>query len=284
MRPDKRLQCRSTFFITCLALTSAAHHVITPVTLTLLFGQRAHFNCTLVEKGNCEEVNFYWRHKCLFQNGTEGDWNDIKNGEKHRIIYNKLWSSLEITDVIVSDEGWYMCYNFCFGKKTRLIEEKAKLILEAQPTVSATSSTSSEASDLLLLTCSAVGFYPISVSFTWLHSFPGGLHTSSEVIPTVLENGTYSSNSTLQISTAQWNSETEIKCVVNHSSLTKPHIEYFKQSGGLSSGVSRCQLKIILLSLGLMLMISAVTGVHVTTHRGNKSHQGKSFEEKTEES
>ncbi|XP_039621145.1 uncharacterized protein LOC120536741 [Polypterus senegalus] len=279
MRADHRSLSGWAIFITRIALASSAHHVITPPSLTILPGQMAYFNCTVVENSNCEEVSLYWRHKRLFQNGSEGDSKDIKNGGRYSIIYGVLFSFLQIKNVVFSDEGFYFCSNFCFGKRTRIIEQKSQLLLEAQPQVSITSSISLDAPDLLILTCSAVSFYPSNVFFTWNLTFVEVPHIIQQGSPNLLQNGSYSSSSTLKIRTSQWSSEVVIECVVNHSSLTQSQIKYIRHSGP-SSGVGLCQLKMVLLSLGLVLMMLTVMGVHVKSCKGNRSKGERHFEER----
>ncbi|XP_058872396.1 MHC class I polypeptide-related sequence A-like [Acipenser ruthenus] len=79
-----------------------------------------------------------------------------------------------------------------------------------------------ESSGLLILSCSAVGFYPRDVTLSWDSSPPGLPSSTQQGPPTVNQDGSYSTSTSLQVNEALWSLGTEISCVLNHSSLAQP--------------------------------------------------------------
>ncbi|XP_058872091.1 tyrosine-protein phosphatase non-receptor type substrate 1-like [Acipenser ruthenus] len=79
-----------------------------------------------------------------------------------------------------------------------------------------------ESSGLLILSCSAVGFYPRDVTLSWDSSPPGLPSSTQQGPPTVNQDGSYSTSTSMQVNEALWSPGTEISCVLNHSSLAQP--------------------------------------------------------------
>ncbi|KAG2463853.1 NR3L1 protein, partial [Polypterus senegalus] len=193
---------------------------VSPPSLTCDVGQTAQFKCTI---DDCfDNASFFWYQKHIFGNGTEGELKSINIGRKFSVNKTKLASTLVIEAVEIADAGPFICKVLCFQKKMVYANKTSLLVVKALPKLHLHTQISADDPSIVTLICSAVDFYPPSIIFIWDHSLPGVLNGSEQTEPTLLQQGTYSSNSSLQVRTSQWTPGTEIACVVNHSSVTQP--------------------------------------------------------------
>ncbi|XP_039621149.1 uncharacterized protein LOC120536742 isoform X2 [Polypterus senegalus] len=98
------------------------------------------------------------------------------------------------------------------------------------PSLHLQSNLSSNNSELLILTCTALGFYPSRIILSWHHSLPGVPHTTSQEASRLVPDGTYSSSSTLQVNTSLWLPGTKIGCEATHTSMARPLKKYIRNS------------------------------------------------------
>ncbi|MGH0137035.1 UNVERIFIED_CONTAM: hypothetical protein FKN15_025469 [Acipenser sinensis] len=106
-------------------------------------------------------------------------------------------------------------------------------LVQAIPKLDLRSAVSADKAAVLILSCSAVGFYPRDVTLSWDSSPPGLPSSTQQGPPTVNQDGSYSTSTSLQVNETLWSPGTEISCVLNHSSLAQPLREYIRRGGSL---------------------------------------------------
>ncbi|KAK6469802.1 tapasin-related protein-like [Huso huso] len=74
-------------------------------------------------------------------------------------------------------------------------------------------SSETERSDSVTLTCSTLSPYPPRVTLSW-DSPPGGPRSSQRGPPSLIQDGTYSTNASLQIERSRWDDGFEVACVL----------------------------------------------------------------------
>ncbi|XP_051790863.1 natural cytotoxicity triggering receptor 3 ligand 1-like [Erpetoichthys calabaricus] len=195
---------------------------LTPQSVTRIIGQRLEFNCSVNEEKNCKRALFFWRHRHVCLNSSEDAEKDILGKGRFSISTESLSSSLLITDLKVTDSGYFNCSVMCGTIKIEFIWKSSQVEVRAVPKLNLHYQTSSENPNILHLICSAVGFYAPNITLSWDHSLHEVTHSILPDNATLLEDGTYNISSVLHVKTSLWSPGEEIGCVVNHSSLTGP--------------------------------------------------------------
>ncbi|XP_039620643.1 natural cytotoxicity triggering receptor 3 ligand 1-like [Polypterus senegalus] len=214
-------------------LSLADDLLLTPQSATRLIGQRLELNCSLNKEKNCKRPQFFWRHRHIHLNSSEEAEKDIRGKGRFSISTESLSSSLVITDLKVTDSGYFNCSVLCMTIKKEFIWKSSQLEMRAVPKLDLHYQTSSENPNILHLTCSAVGFYPPNITLFWDHSLHEVTHSILPDNPTLLQDGTYNISSILHVKTSLWSPGEEIGCVVNHSSLTRPLRKNITREGDL---------------------------------------------------
>ncbi|XP_051790864.1 natural cytotoxicity triggering receptor 3 ligand 1-like [Erpetoichthys calabaricus] len=208
--------------LTGFFLSLANDVFLTPKSAIRLIGQKVEFQCRLKKEKDCKTTLFFWRHIPIFENDSETVEKDIENEGRFSINEERPVSSLVITDVKITDSGYFNCSVMCVNIKKESLFERSQLEVQAVPKLTLHYQTSSDDPSNLHLTCSAVGFYPPSITLSWDHTFHEVSHSILQGDPTLLQDGTYNITSTLLVNASLWSPGEEIGCVVNHSSLTRP--------------------------------------------------------------
>ncbi|MGH0170676.1 UNVERIFIED_CONTAM: hypothetical protein FKN15_069995 [Acipenser sinensis] len=129
-------------------------------------------------------------------------------------------SILLISDVTPYDHGRYFCAVHLLGDATHALLNGTYIQLDVIGS--------------RILSCSAVGFYPPDVSLSWDGSSMGVLSPMPQGPPTLHQDGSYSTSSTLLVTEALWITGEEIACVLSHSSLTQPLRKSIRQEDTFS--------------------------------------------------
>ncbi|KAK1155415.1 natural cytotoxicity triggering receptor 3 ligand 1-like [Acipenser oxyrinchus oxyrinchus] len=228
MRAHWGTLCQGAFCLLSVTVISAIEILLSPQSLSILLGQTARFTCSIGKGMGChKDVFFFWSHNETQINNT------VKN-IKHRIsiIDSHLSSSLFIANVTPSDYGQYSCSVLCLADPPLLLEKRSAQLevkVKAIPKLDLRYAVSADRAGVLILSCSAVGFYPRDVTLSWDSSPPGLPSSTQQGPPTVNQDGSYSTSTSLQVNEALWSPGTEISCVLNHSSLAQPQREYIRR-------------------------------------------------------
>ncbi|XP_039620458.1 natural cytotoxicity triggering receptor 3 ligand 1-like isoform X1 [Polypterus senegalus] len=223
-----------TAYLTGVSLSLADDLFLTPQSATRLIGQRLELNCSVNKERDCKDAQFFWRHRDIRQKSNEDAEREIQGKGRVSISTESLSSSLVITDLKVTDSGYFICSVMCVTIKMEFIWKSSQVEVRAVPKLDLHYQTASENPSILLLTCSAVGFYPPNITLSWDHSLHEVTHSILPDVPTLLQDGTYNISSILHVKTSLWIPGEEIGCVVNHSSLTRPLRKNITREGDFS--------------------------------------------------
>ncbi|XP_067848434.1 immunoglobulin kappa light chain-like isoform X2 [Heptranchias perlo] len=186
-----------------------------PSVLSLLRGQTARINCTLLPgEERVDSVRYYW-YRTRDNPGIRG--NETKNflNQSSRVSVSE--GSLVIREVIVKDSDTYHCLVL---KETprpgrTLTGEETELNIQAEPQVYLSADPENEVAGIQTLICVAVGFFPRDLNISWI--VEGNVsHQTEQGSPTVNSDGTYNLSSRLWIRDTHWDRGTVVTCQVQH--------------------------------------------------------------------
>ncbi|XP_051790559.1 uncharacterized protein LOC127529786 isoform X2 [Erpetoichthys calabaricus] len=206
------------------AMSAVVQFTQSPKFLSLQVRDAAIFNCQLL---GCAAKHYIWDRIPEFENGSQGFNEDLLNGSR---ISVSLSGTLRIENLTVFDNGLYYCrpIHLCVKNTPGATRSNGTRLTVTVPSLHLQSNLSSNNPELLILICSAVGFYPSYIVLSWHHSLLGVPHTTSQEVPEPLLDGTYSSRSTLQVNSTLWVPGTEIGCEANHTSTIRPLKKYIR--------------------------------------------------------
>ncbi|XP_078088137.1 tyrosine-protein phosphatase non-receptor type substrate 1-like [Mustelus asterias] len=204
-----------------------------PSVLSLLTGQTARMNCTLIPgEERVYTMKYYW---CRARDNLNIRSNGSKNCLKKNSRLSPSEGSLVIRQVILDDSDTYHCVVL---RKDPLplksfVGEGTKLNIQAKPEISLSADPQKEIVGLPSLICLAAGFFPCNLSISWIvegvvfyQTEPGSL--------TVNSDSSYNLSSRLQITDAHWDQGAAVICEVQHITLSEPVRISFSDSRGVS--------------------------------------------------
>ncbi|XP_067848433.1 immunoglobulin kappa light chain-like isoform X1 [Heptranchias perlo] len=202
-----------------------------PSVLSLLRGQTARINCTLLPgEERVDSVRYYW-YRTRDNPGIRG--NETKNflNQSSRVSVSE--GSLVIREVIVKDSDTYHCLVL---KETprpgrTLTGEETELNIQAEPQVYLSADPENEVAGIQTLICVAVGFFPRDLNISWI--VEGNVsHQTEQGSPTVNSDGTYNLSSRLWIRDTHWDRGTVVTCQVQHVTVLGSVRKKISHSGG----------------------------------------------------
>ncbi|XP_060688771.1 tyrosine-protein phosphatase non-receptor type substrate 1-like [Hemiscyllium ocellatum] len=192
-----------------------------PPVLSLLRGQTARINCSLIPgEERAELVKYYW---CRARDNPDfsgkGSTKFLENSPRVSVSVSE--SFLIIRELMVNDSDTYRCvvlrekprpWKYFQGNGTTLnIQAKPEIYLTADP--------QDEGVGIQTLTCLAAGFFPRDLTISWIvegdvsyQEEPGSL--------TVNTDSSYNLSSRLRIAKPQREQGAAVSCHIQHSTFT----------------------------------------------------------------
>ncbi|XP_060689062.1 tyrosine-protein phosphatase non-receptor type substrate 1-like [Hemiscyllium ocellatum] len=204
-----------------------------PPALSLLRGQTARINCSLIPgEERAELVRYYW---CRARDNPDFSGNGSRNFLQNSPRVSVSESFLIIRELMVNDSDTYRCvvlrekprpWKYFQGNGTTLnIQAKPEIYLTADP--------QDEGVGIQTLTCLAAGFFPRNLTISWIvegdvsyQEEPGSL--------TVNTDTSYNLSSRLRIAKPQREQGAAVSCHIQHSTFTGSVRTRLRASPGFS--------------------------------------------------
>ncbi|XP_051870357.1 signal-regulatory protein beta-1-like isoform X2 [Pristis pectinata] len=186
--------------------------VQSPSALTLLRGQTARINCSLLSgEERVDSVRYYWFRT--------RDNPGISRNESRKFL--KLGARLSVSDslvireVTVDDSDTYHCSVLRQDQWKAFTGNGTELNIQAKPDVSLTLDPEVEAAGIHTLTCAAAGFLPRDLNISW--AVTGDVSYEVEAGPlSVNGDRTYNLSSRLRVTDTRREAGAVATCLVRH--------------------------------------------------------------------
>ncbi|XP_078415779.1 tyrosine-protein phosphatase non-receptor type substrate 1-like [Cetorhinus maximus] len=187
-----------------------------PSVLSLLIGQTAQINCTLIPgEERVDSVKYFW---CRARDNPDIRGNGSRNFLNKSSRVSVSGDSLVVRRVIVNDSDTYHCVVLKEDPRPweTFIGEGTKLQVQAKPEIYLSAGPENDVVGIQILTCLAAGFFPSDLNISWIVEGDVSCQTEPGSL-TVNRDSTYNRSSRLRIPHTHWDQGSTVVCQVTGS-------------------------------------------------------------------